>query len=323
MPGSGATAPLLISCIPMPTVPDTYVGRFAPSPTGPLHFGSLVGALASFLDARAHQGTWLVRIEDIDPLREPPGAADQILAALEAHGLQWDGTVLFQSQRSHAYEAALSQLLEQNQAYYCPCSRKELNEHQGRHPRQSRKAEFTNGADIAIRFRVEDSCVRIIDAIQGPLAFPVRAELDDFVLKRKEGFYAYQLAVVVDDARQGVTHVVRGSDLLDSLPWQRLLQDTLNLPVPVYAHIPVITNEQGQKLSKQNRSPALNSHTASDNVTRALLALGLSVPADLQQAPPNLILAWATFQWSLDRVPATLAIPEAHLQSGLSHLPTK
>lgn len=289
-----------------------YVGRFAPSPTGPLHFGSLVGALASYLDARVHQGTWLVRIEDIDPLREPPGAADDILRALEAHGLHWDRDILYQSTRSDAYEAALATLLAEDLAYRCPCSRKELESNEGRH-RPDCPAHARTDTPLAIRFRVTSDVLDIRDRLQGPLRFVTRAGHDDFVLKRKEGFYAYQLAVVVDDAWQGVTHVVRGCDLLDSLPWQCLLRQSLGLPQPEYAHLPLITNEQGQKLSKQNRSPALDSSRASHNLWRALHALGLRPAVGLRELPSAEILTWAISHWSLRQVPAVREIPELQL----------
>ncbi len=302
---------------PLDTKPTTssstrYVGRFAPSPTGPLHFGSLVGALASYLDARHHQGTWLVRIEDIDPLREPPGAASQILTTLEAHGLHWDRAVLYQSTRSAAYEEALAKLLATNHAYYCPCSRKQLAEHNGRHGPQCRdRRQPPSGA--AIRFKVPEHELQVQDRIQGLLHFTLRAEYDDFVLKRKEGFYAYQLAVVVDDAWQGVTDIVRGSDLLDSLPWQLLLQEALALAHPCYAHIPVITNDLGQKLSKQNRSPALDDHLAPDNLRRALQALHLTVPAELAAASCEELLLWAIPRWSSQVIAAVPSIPERDL----------
>ncbi len=289
-----------------------YTGRFAPSPTGPLHFGSLVGALASYLDARHHQGTWLVRIEDIDPLREPPEAAAQILATLEAHGLLWDGPLLYQSTRGEAYEEALAKLLATDHAYYCPCSRKQLAEQNGHHAPGCRDRQQTP-ENAAIRFKVHDRALQIQDRIQGLLQFTPHAELDDFVLKRKEGFYAYQLAVVVDDAWQGVTDVVRGSDLLDSLPWQHLLQDALGLPHPRYAHIPVITNAQGQKLSKQNRSPALDDRIAPDNLRRALSALALTPPPELAEASCEKLLSWAIPRWSSRLIAAVPSIPEADL----------
>jgi len=292
--------------------PSRYIGRFAPSPTGPLHFGSLVGALASYLDARHHQGTWLVRIEDIDPLREPPDAAAQILTTLEAHGLLWDGPLLYQSTRGEAYEEAIAKLLATDHAYYCPCSRKQLAEQNGHHAPGCRDHR-QSPEDAAIRFKVHGRALQIQDRIQGLLPFAPQAERDDFVLKRKEGFYAYQLAVVVDDAWQGVTDVVRGSDLLDSLPWQHLLQEALGLPHPRYAHIPVITNAQGQKLSKQNRSPALDDRIASDNMRRALSALALTPPPELAGASCEELLHWATPRWSSRLIAAVPSIAEADL----------
>lgn len=297
----------------MPDSRSSYRGRFAPSPTGPLHFGSLVGALASYLDARHNQGTWLVRIEDIDPLREPAGAADEILRTLEAHALFWDEEVIYQSRRHEAYEVALAQLLESGHAYYCPCSRKELEARHGRHTEACHSQNLDRTQPLAIRFRVRDSQLRIEDRIQGTLEFHLHGEQDDFVLKRKEGFYAYQLAVVVDDAAQGITHVVRGSDLIDSLPWQHSLQQALELSFPSYAHIPVITNEQGQKLSKQNLSPALDNSQAPANLARALRALALPPPAGLQGASVEELLRWAIPLWNTARIRPALSIGEAEL----------
>lgn len=297
----------------MPDTLASYRGRFAPSPTGALHFGSLVGALASYLDARHHQGRWLVRIEDIDPLREPDWAADDILRTLEAHALFWDDPVLYQSSRSAAYEAALAQLLDSGHAYFCPCSRKELAARNGRHTEACLRQEIDQEHPLAIRFRVRGGQLCLKDRIQGPLEFSLQTDKDDFVLKRKEGFYAYQLAVVVDDAAQGITHVVRGCDLIDSLPWQYSLQIALNLPHPSYAHVPVITNLQGQKLSKQNHSPALDNRQASANLHKALRALELPVPPDLKGAPPAELLHWAVPLWNPARLQACRCISEARL----------
>lgn len=297
----------------MPDASPSYRGRFAPSPTGALHFGSLVGALASYLDARQHQGRWLVRIEDIDPLREPPGAADEILRTLEAHALHWDEPILYQSSRSTAYEAALAELLNSDQAYYCPCSRKELADADGYHTDACRRQEIDRSQPLAIRFRIRSGQLCLKDRIQGSLEFHLQGEKDDFVLKRKEGFYAYQLAVVVDDAAQNITHVVRGCDLIDSLPWQHSLQSALKLPHPSYAHVPVVTNVAGQKLSKQNHSPALCNSEASTNLYRALYALELPPPPDLKGAPPAELLDWAAPLWTPSRLQACRCISEAKL----------
>ncbi len=275
-----------------------YRGRFAPSPTGPLHFGSLVTAVASYVEARVHQGQWLIRIEDLDPLREPPEATGQILRSLDAHGLFPDEPVRFQSRRHDAYQDAINRLLASGRAYRCPCSRKELQANNGRHPRHCREAGLQPGdRPFAVRFALHDEQCHWQDALLGPQHQEVQAELDDPVILRKEGFYAYQLAVVVDDIDQGITDVVRGSDLLDMTAQQQQIFRALGAEPPRWLHIPVILNEQGQKLSKQTHAPALDDDRASENLFRALDALGQEPPASLQTSSPDEILAWACSHW--------------------------
>lgn len=281
-----------------------YRGRFAPSPTGPLHFGSLVTALASFLEARAHDGVWLVRIEDLDPLREPPYAADTILHSLTAHGLYSDETVRFQSRRRDAYETAIERLLEQGLAYRCSCSRKRLRANGGYHPDRCRQGGAnSHGEPQAIRFALAESVTDWQDQLLGPQRQVVRAELDDPVIRRKEGFYAYQLAVVVDDIDQGITDVVRGSDLLDMTAQQEQIFHALGAEPPRWLHIPVILNAEGQKLSKQNRAPALDDSHPGLNLWRALAALGQEPPRQLLTASPPALLAWAVDHYRRDRLP--------------------
>ena len=225
-----------------------YRGRFAPSPTGPLHFGSLVAALGSWLLARHAGGEWLVRVEDLDPPREVAGAATGQLRALAGFGLESDGSVLWQSTRGDAYQAALDQLLAAGLAFACHCSRAALAADGGIH---RRCVPGARRADPAIRMRVGDGTrVAFEDAIQGRFEQDVAAEVGDFVLRRADGPWAYQLAVVVDDADQGITDVVRGADLLDSTPRQRLLQRALGLPTPRHAHLPLVLDGEGRKLSK-------------------------------------------------------------------------
>ncbi|MEE3117696.1 tRNA glutamyl-Q(34) synthetase GluQRS [Marinobacter sp.] len=275
-----------------------YRGRFAPSPTGPLHFGSLVAALASFLEARCHQGQWLVRIEDLDPLREPPEATGQILRSLDAHGLMADDAVRFQSRRHEAYQAAIDRLLETGHAYRCVCSRKELAQHHGRHPHQCRDGHIAAGdRPFAVRFALTDETSHWQDQLLGPQVQTVAAELDDPVILRKEGFYAYQLAVVVDDIDQGITHVVRGSDLLDMTAQQQQVYRALGATPPHWLHIPVILNDQGQKLSKQTHAPALDDTRPSDNLVQALAALGQEPPTELTREPVEQVLAWGIRHW--------------------------
>ncbi|AZT82721.1 tRNA glutamyl-Q(34) synthetase GluQRS [Marinobacter sp. NP-4(2019)] len=283
-----------------------YRGRFAPSPTGPLHFGSLVTALASYLEARIHQGQWLVRIEDLDPLRESPEATDSILHSLTCHGLIPDAPVRFQSARHDAYKTAIEQLLSDGLAYRCACSRKQLQQQQGKHPEHCREGHTEPGnRPFAIRFALRDETSHWPDDLLGPQTQRVTAEVDDPVILRKEGFYAYQLAVVVDDIDQGITDVVRGSDLLDMTAQQQQIYRALGATPPNWLHIPVILNEEGQKLSKQNRAPALDDRQPAANLIAALEALGQRPPADLNQQPVVNILTWATRHWQREAIPLT------------------
>lgn len=291
----------------MPASTSTYRGRFAPSPTGPLHLGSLIAALASYLDARHNGGLWLMRMEDLDPPREEPGAAQSILRSLSDHGLRWDEDTLWQSLRSDAYNEALQQLSQQQQLFRCDCTRATLGPGGACGGRcLPRQPEVTK--PYALRLMVAtDSVVEFTDLLQGTVREAVGAQLPDFVLRRKDALYAYQLAVVVDDAYQGITHVVRGSDLLESTGRQIYLQQQLGLPRPHYSHLPVITNEQGQKFSKQNHAPALLPDRAPENLRKALAFLCQSPP------PPGLtqcseILEFATRHWSTGNIPRALSI---------------
>lgn len=286
--------------------PSDYIGRFAPSPTGPLHLGSLVAALASFLDARAHQGQWLLRMEDIDPPREQAGAAEGILRCLEAHHLHWDGNVLYQSTRHNAYRDALQQLNQQSLTYYCTCSRQALqgeaiyNGHcQSLHHDANTPSAIRLNAGAALKQIQANPELMFEDLIQGPQQQNLLTEVGDFVIHRKEALFAYQLAVVVDDIFQSITHVIRGADLLESTARQRLLFKLLGNTPPTFGHIPLVLNEAGQKLSKQNFAPALNHHSASDNLYRALTLLNQAPPTELQGESPSRILDWAIAHWQL------------------------
>jgi glutamyl-Q tRNA(Asp) synthetase len=256
-------------------MPEGYRGRFAPSPTGPLHAGSLVAALASWLDARAHGGAWIVRIEDVDLPRCVPGADRLILDQLAACGLVSDEAVVWQSQRGDRYQAALDRLIAQGAAYPCGCSRKDIEAtlaSQGLHGERHKAAVYPgtcrpdrgglNGKPArAWRFKVpEHSDITWTDTAQGQQHQNVGHDVGDFVLRRADGLWAYQLAVVVDDAEQGITHVVRGQDLLDNTPRQMLLQQALGLPQPSYRHTPLVLGTNGEKLSKQNGAKALDTH---------------------------------------------------------------
>lgn len=265
-------------------------GRFAPSPTGPLHFGSLVAALASWLDARAAGGRWLVRIEDLDGPRARPGAADDILRALERLGLGWDGEVAYQSRRTGLYESALQKL--RDRCYWCGCSRREISDSSlglasdgaAIYPGTCRDGLPPGRPPRALRVRVDEAPVRFVDRVQGPCEQVLSREVGDFVLWRADGPFAYQLAVVVDDAEQGVTDVVRGADLLDSTARQIYLQRLLGLPMPRYLHVPVVLTAAGEKLSKQTGAPPLDLARPQAEIGRALAFLGQPPAASLEEA---------------------------------------
>jgi glutamyl-Q tRNA(Asp) synthetase len=269
-------------------VNPAYIGRFAPSPTGPLHAGSLVTAMASYLDAKAHHGRWLVRIEDIDEVRTVPGAAELILQSLAAFGMRWDTDVIWQSQRKDLYEAAFVRLA--GHTYACGCTRREISDSRigiaadgaAVYPGTCRAGLADGKKPRTFRLRVpdpdqENESIRFTDRWVGAVTQHLAAEVGDFVLKRADGFWAYQLAVVVDDAAQGVTHVVRGTDLLDSTARQIYLQHLLGLPTPQYLHVPVITNAIGEKLSKQTGAVALDPNRALAELAGAAEFLGLEI----------------------------------------------
>lgn len=289
------------NCAPT-SLSSSYIGRFAPSPTGPLHFGSLLAALASYLDARHHHGKWLIRIEDIDPPRETPSAKDHIIQALNAHQLFSDEPIVYQSQRSHLYQSALDQLIEHNQAFPCTCSRTQLKNSHGIHLGHCQSSSGTeNFHDCAWRFDCQTtksgSLVSFNDSLQGQFTQSLLQNIGDFVIRRKDQLWAYQLAVVVDDFQQGITHIVRGIDLIDSTLKQNMLQKALRYPVPMYSHIPIVCADNGQKLSKQNKAPALNIDTPKDNLWQALLWLKQNPPTSLRTASIDEILAWGTQHW--------------------------
>lgn len=283
----------------------TYRGRFAPSPTGPLHFGSLVTALASYLEAKFQNGQWLIRIEDLDPLREPAEATGQILTSLDAHGLFPDEPVHFQSRRQKAYHAAIEHLLSEGRAYRCSCSRKQLQANHGKHPQHCRDNGSTRDQPFAIRFALNDDQCHWRDQLLGPQLQVVRAEIDDPVMLRKEGFFAYQLAVVVDDIAQGITHVVRGSDLLDMTAQQLQIYRAFDAAPPRWLHIPVIVNDNGQKLSKQSHAPALDNRKPTENLFAVLGALNQQPPRLLRTGSVENLLEWACAHWKREAVHLT------------------
>lgn len=283
-----------------------YRGRFAPSPTGPLHLGSLIAATASYLQARSQGGEWQVRIEDLDPPREIAGASDAILRTLEEFGFEWDGPVSYQSRRQENYQAALEQLRAQGLTYPCACSRKDIAEfgvQGGVYPGTCRQGLAPGQQARAWRIRVSDHAIEFVDKIQGPQFTDLARDAGDFVLVRADGFYAYQLATALDDAEQGITEVVRGADLLDSTPRQRYVQQVLALPSPDYAHHPVVVAGNGEKLSKQTMAPALISSQASPLLHGALRFLGQTVPNELRRGGLTELWQWAITHWHFENIP--------------------
>ncbi|HYI08776.1 MAG TPA: tRNA glutamyl-Q(34) synthetase GluQRS [Thermoanaerobaculia bacterium] len=266
----------------------SVIGRFAPSPTGPLHLGSLVAAVASWLFARRENGRWLVRMEDIDTPRVVPGSAEEILAALRRYGLEWDGEVVWQSRRTGLYEEALDRLRAKGLVYDCGCSRAELQRAPSAplgaepvYPGTCRNGLAPGKVPRAIRFRAPDEVIGFEDLLRGPIEENVAERTGDFVVRRADGLFAYQLAVVVDDAEQGVTQVVRGMDLLASTPRQIALQRALGYPTPEYAHVPLVLNPDGSKLGKRDGAlplPALDEARVRESLHAALRHLGVEVP---------------------------------------------
>lgn len=287
----------------------TYTGRFAPSPSGPLHFGSLVAALASFLDARAHQGKWLVRMEDIDPPREIPGAADAILKTLETHQLFWDSEVLYQSNRHEAYRDTLDNLQQQNLGYLCNCTRQRLKSLSGLYDQHCLQTKPPANEPCAVRLRTDKAGeLQFTDIFQGPQQENLQLS-GDFVIHRKDGLFAYQLAVVVDDAYQKISHVIRGSDLLDTTCRQQYLLTLLGEQLPSYGHFPVAVNIDGNKLSKQNHAPAIDSKLASKNLCQAFDFLQHPLPTELKTAPAQEQLTWGIQHWQRGKIPQRLTQP--------------
>ena len=278
-----------------------YVGRFAPSPTGPLHFGSVIAAAASFLDAKSRGGTWRVRIEDVDEARTEPGAISAILRLLEALGMEWDGEVVLQSRRKALYREALAAL--SSETFGCSCTRRELS---GIYPGTCRSG--ARGDARTVRLKVPDLDIGFDDLVQGRQGQNLARDVGDFVLLRADGFFAYQLAVVVDDIEQGVNHVVRGADLLDSTPRQIRLWRLLGKDPPVYAHLPVAVNPAGEKLSKQTKAEPASAGT--DVLFRALQCLGQAPPETLARAGTKEFWQWALPAWDIGKVPKRKTIQE-------------
>lgn len=283
-----------------------YVGRFAPSPTGPLHFGSIVAALASYLDARSQGGRWLLRMEDLDRPREIPGAADAIRRDLEAFGLEWDDAIVYQSDRDPAYAAALDALIAAGRAYPCGCTRREIAAagQQGLegpiYPGTCRDGLPPGKTARTWRARVDAGNVSVTDLSQGDIHQRLDRDIGDFVLRRADQLFAYQLAVVVDDAAAGVTHVVRGADLLDSTPRQIWLQRQLNISQPAYRHVPLALDARQRKLSKRDHAAPANAAARSELLWEALAFLNQSPPVELRRAAGTGLRDWAVANWHPD-----------------------
>ncbi|MBY6188331.1 tRNA glutamyl-Q(34) synthetase GluQRS [Marinobacter hydrocarbonoclasticus] len=288
----------------------SYIGRFAPSPSGPLHFGSLIAAVGSYLRARAEGGQWLVRIEDIDPPREVAGAADRILRTLDAHGLHWDGSLLYQSDRSERYDAILNDLTKLGLCYPCSCTRKRVQSLGGVYDGRCRLHGPEND-QVALRLHNTAAIAAFDDPLLGRTETDPHFAGEDFILKRRDGLYAYQLAVVVDDHDQGITEVVRGNDLLEATVRQLTLFQQLDWPAPAYLHLPLAVWSDGNKLSKQNHAPALDDATPGANLVRALTFLGQPVEPGWAHLPPGELLEQAVSRFDLDRIPRQRNLPAA------------
>ena len=286
-----------------------YRGRFAPSPTGPLHFGSLVAAVGSFLQARANGGEWLVRIEDIDPPREAAGAANDILRTLERFGLHWDETVIYQSTRTCAYREAIEQLRLAGSVYACGCSRREIADSSVRgvegpvYPGTCRGGLAPGREERVLRARTDGIPIALQDRWQGRIESALERDVGDFVVRRADGFVAYQLAVVVDDAAEGITEVVRGADLLLSTPRQIHLQRLLGLPTPGYAHLPAAGNAAGEKLSKQTGARPIGVEPAVPLLCSVLRFLGQSIPGGVDADDVYSLWRFAIAAWDPERIP--------------------
>lgn len=291
--------------------PTQYVGRFAPSPTGPLHFGSLVAAVASYLQAKTLGGKWLLRVEDIDPPRAQAGATDAILTALDHYGFEWDGDIIFQSESREAHEAAIDALLARDLAYPCGCSRRDL-EGAARGPLGTiypgTCRDGCTALETAIRVRTTDAPISFIDRLQGLQTQNLERESGDFVIRRRDGLIAYQLAVVVDDAIEGVTEIVRGIDLMDSTPRQVWLQQLLGYRTPNYVHIPVITHPDGDKLSKLTGAAGIPLSGAAGALVAALAALHQKPPEKLRHDTLDAVWQWARDNWRLEAMRGRTAV---------------
>jgi len=294
---------------------EKYRGRFAPSPTGPLHLGSMITAVASYLQAKSQNGHWLLKIDDIDTPRVVAGASDNILRTLACFKMYWDESIVYQSQQQPHYQAALEQLVEQNETYHCLCSRSHMatiakpGPYGPIYPGKCRQRKQRPAHDrSAIRLKTHTTHITISDKLQGLISQNIQQDIGDFVIQRADGIFSYQLSVVVDDYQQKITEIVRGFDLLDSTPRQVYLQQRLHFPTPSYAHVPILVNRQGQKLSKQNLAAAVPHHHPEKILLKVFQWLGLNPPAELQRETLDTLWCWAIAHWQLTAIPSVNTI---------------
>ncbi|MYM59467.1 tRNA glutamyl-Q(34) synthetase GluQRS [Vibrio sp. OCN044] len=295
----------------------TYIGRFAPSPSGPLHFGSLVAALGSYFQARSQRGKWLVRIEDLDPPREVKGAADLILRTLEAYHLDWDDDVVYQSHRHALYQAQLDNWLSSGQAYYCRCTRKQVKAMGGFYTGNCRDKKLIDDGNCAIRLLMTHPVESFDDRKHGQFFVPSELAREDFIVKRRDGLFAYNLAVVIDDIAQGVTEVVRGADLIEPTGRQISLYHILNQPLINYIHLPLATDKSGQKLSKQNHAPAIDLKQPKPTLIDAMQFLGFELNKEIKQSNVREIIDWGIANWRIEQLPDATEITPRFSNSSL------
>ena len=278
-----------------------YRGRFAPTPSGMLHFGSVVAALGSYLDAKSNKGKWFIRIDDIDQSRNKLGANEIILKQIEDLGLKWDEPIIYQSQRIDLYETALQRLKELNHTFQCACSRKKVKNQI--YPGTCRNKKNTSEQKYSIRIKSEDTQISIIDRLQGWYAQNIKSEIGDFIIKRSDGYFAYHLATVVDDSEQRITNIVRGFDLLDSTVRQVFLQNKLKFNVPEYLHLPIAVDSSGKKISKANNEIAHHVSSSKIILVNALRFLGHYPPDDIENSDVEIILEWGIDNWNINVIP--------------------
>ena len=290
---------------------EKYIGRFAPSPTGPVHFGTLVAAVGSYLEAKTNHGDWLLRIDDVDTTRKVEGSDVAIIRTLEAFGFQWSGEILYQTQMIDAYEAALDKLIEQSLVFPCLCSRKQLHESGAGniYPGTCRSRKLPEAEEHSLRLIAEDITISFNDMVMGKQAQNIKTECGDFIIKRRDGLFAYQLAVVVDDATQNVTEVVRGTDLLDSTPRQIYLQRLLGYHTPGYCHLPLAVDSAGNKISKSEGRSKIELAHREQLLIETLDFLGQQVPEALNGSGIGDIWKWAIDNWDVAKIPASKSIP--------------